>query len=76
MGKGTIQFDKDGYPIPQRVKSPIQFDSDGFPIPLKKKRTYIGRHCEAFGWWCRKNAIAFGVWWNGWEICWPVRRRN
>lgn len=40
MGKipSRIEFDEDGLPIPQTVKTTkIQFDSDGLPIPVKKK---------------------------------------
>ena len=43
---------------------------------VKKKRSYLRRNIEAFGWWCKQNVVAFGVWWRGWEFCWPVRRRN
>lgn len=40
MGKvpSRVQFDEDGLPIPQTVKTQkIQFDEDGLPIPVKKK---------------------------------------
>ena len=42
MGKGTldkVQFDKEGFPIPQTPKQKIDFDDEGLPVPVKKKET-------------------------------------
>ena len=41
MGKGTldkVQFDKEGFPIPQSSKQKVDFDDEGLPVPVKKKK--------------------------------------